>query len=156
MLVGVWILDYVYSSHCVNLNSVLSTVQIVQCERCTLQPWLDRAEGSVVCSHGVSSAQQVNLRSVGRKRFAHLSENLDEIHVDANIPWGEDTLFTLEFRVDDGGKYALHTCNNKYLSRSVLHYVLTYKHYLPYAYLYLTSRPINESDPTNILVFVFL
>ncbi|KAG8303240.1 Fascin [Homalodisca vitripennis] len=59
----------------------------------------------------------VNLRSVGRKRFAHLSENLDEIHVDANIPWGEDTLFTLEFRVDDGGKYALHTCNNKYLSR---------------------------------------
>lgn len=60
---------------------------------------------------------QVNLRSVGRKRFAHLSENFDEIHVDANVPWGEDTLFTLEFRVDDGGKYALHTCNNKYLSR---------------------------------------
>ncbi|GLH06603.1 Protein singed [Gryllus bimaculatus] len=59
----------------------------------------------------------VNLRSVGRKRFAHLSENLDEIHVDANIPWGEDTLFTLEFRADDSGKYALHTCNNKYLSR---------------------------------------
>jgi fascin 1/2 len=54
---------------------------------------------------------------VGRKRFAHLSENLDEIHVDANIPWGEDTLFTLEFRVDESGKYALHTCNNKYLSR---------------------------------------
>jgi fascin 1/2 len=60
---------------------------------------------------------QVNLRSVGRKRFAHLSENFDEIHVDANVPWGEDTLFTLEFRIDDGGKYALHTCNNKYLSR---------------------------------------
>nr|CAD7432963.1 unnamed protein product [Timema monikensis] len=60
---------------------------------------------------------QVNLRSVGRKRFAHLSENLDEIHVDANIPWGEDTLFTLEFRPDESGKYALHTCNNKYLSR---------------------------------------
>lgn len=33
------------------------------------------------------------------------------------MPWGEDTLFTLEFRIDDGGKYALHTCNNKYLSR---------------------------------------
>lgn len=59
---------------------------------------------------------QVNLRSVGRKRFAHLSENLDEIYVDANIPWGEDTLFTLEFRQDESGKYALHTCNNKYLS----------------------------------------
>lgn len=54
---------------------------------------------------------------MGRKRFAHLSENFDEIHVDANVPWGEDTLFTLEFRVDDNGKYALHTCNNKYLSR---------------------------------------
>lgn len=59
---------------------------------------------------------QINLRSVGRKRFAHLSENLDEIHVDANIPWGEDTLFTLEFHADQSGKYALHTCNNKYLS----------------------------------------
>ncbi|KAJ1527247.1 hypothetical protein ONE63_008772 [Megalurothrips usitatus] len=65
----------------------------------------------------LAARPQVNLRSVGRKRFAHLSENLDEIHVDANIPWGEDTLFTLEFRADDGGKYALHTCNNKYLSR---------------------------------------
>lgn len=58
---------------------------------------------------------QVNLRSIGRKRFAHLSESQDEIHVDANIPWGEDTLFTLEFRADDeqGGRYALHTCNNR-------------------------------------------
>lgn len=36
--------------------------------------------------------------------------------MDANVPWGEDTLFTLEFRADEGGKYALHTCNNKYLS----------------------------------------
>lgn len=58
----------------------------------------------------------MNLRSVGRKRFAHLSENLDEIHVDANVPWGEDTLFTLEFRQEENGKYAIHTCNNKYLS----------------------------------------
>lgn len=63
-----------------------------------------------------SCSSQVNLRSIGRKRFAHLSESLDEIHVDANVPWGEDTLFTLEFRADEGGKYALHTCNNKYLS----------------------------------------
>jgi fascin 1 len=56
----------------------------------------------------------VTLRSVGRKRFAHLSESLDEIHVDANVPWGEDTLFTLEFRDD---KYAVHSCNNRYLHR---------------------------------------
>ncbi|XP_075232061.1 fascin domain-containing protein singed isoform X1 [Lycorma delicatula] len=65
----------------------------------------------------LAARPQVNLRSVGRKRFAHLSESLEEIQVDANIPWGEDTLFTLEFRLDDGGKYALHTCNNKFLSR---------------------------------------
>ncbi|CAH1389345.1 unnamed protein product [Nezara viridula] len=65
----------------------------------------------------LAARPQVNLRSVGRKRFAHLSENLDEIHVDANIPWGEDTLFTLEFRSEEGGRYAIHTCNNKYLSR---------------------------------------
>lgn len=55
----------------------------------------------------------MNVRSIGRKRFAHLSESQDEIHVDANIPWGEDTLFTLEFRADEGGRYALHTCNNR-------------------------------------------
>lgn len=65
----------------------------------------------------LAARPQVNLRSIGRKRFAHLSDNLEEIHVDANIPWGEDTLFTLEFRLEESGKYALHTCNNKYLSR---------------------------------------
>ncbi|CAG9839656.1 unnamed protein product [Diabrotica balteata] len=64
----------------------------------------------------LAARPQMNLRSVGRKRFAHLSENLDEIYVDANVPWGEDTLFTLEFRLDESGKYAIHTCNNKYLS----------------------------------------
>ncbi|GBP30812.1 Protein singed [Eumeta japonica] len=66
----------------------------------------------------LAARPQVNLRSIGRKRFAHLSEAQDEIHVDANVPWGEDTLFTLEFRADEGGKYALHTCNNKYLSNA--------------------------------------
>ncbi|KAH8386842.1 hypothetical protein KR093_002877 [Drosophila rubida] len=64
----------------------------------------------------LAARPQVNLRSIGRKRFAHLSESQDEIHVDANIPWGEDTLFTLEFRAEEGGRYALHTCNNKYLN----------------------------------------
>ena len=57
---------------------------------------------------------QVNLRSLGRKRYAHLSEAGDEIQFDANVPWGEDTLFTLEFRDD---KYAIHSCNNFYLCR---------------------------------------
>jgi len=59
---------------------------------------------------------QVNLRSVGRKRFARLSEEKTEIQVEENVPWGENTLFTLEFREGDN-KYAIHTCNNMYLSR---------------------------------------
>ena len=33
--------------------------------------------------------------------------------MDATTPWGENTLFTLEFR---DGRYAVHTGNNKYLS----------------------------------------
>ncbi|XP_015512233.1 protein singed [Neodiprion pinetum] len=83
----------------------------------------------------LAARPQVNLRSAGRKRFAHLSAAQDEIHVDAPVPWGEDTLFTLEFRPSAmpdagttdgnstrseagiGGHYALHTCNNKYLAR---------------------------------------
>lgn len=59
---------------------------------------------------------QVNLRSVGRKRYAHLSDNQDEIHVEENVPWGEDTLFTLEFREEEH-KYAIHTCTNMYLQK---------------------------------------
>jgi len=58
----------------------------------------------------------VNLRSVGRKRYAHLSDEQDEIHVEENVPWGEDTLFTLEFREEEH-KYAIHTCTNMYLLR---------------------------------------
>lgn len=32
------------------------------------------------------------------------------------MPWGENTLFTLEFREEEN-KYAIHTCNNMYLMR---------------------------------------
>lgn len=64
----------------------------------------------------LAARPQTNLRSVGRRRFAHLSPLGDEIHVDANIPWGAATLFTLEFR-DDARHYAIHTANNRYLSR---------------------------------------
>lgn len=64
----------------------------------------------------MAARPQVNLRSMGRRRFAHLSEQGDEIHVNANIPWGSTTLFTLEFR-DDSRLYAIHTANNRYLSR---------------------------------------
>ena len=64
----------------------------------------------------LAARPQVNLRSVGRKRFAHLSESQEEIQVEENVPWGEDTLFTLEFR-EESNKYAVHTCTNMYLQR---------------------------------------
>lgn len=64
----------------------------------------------------LAARPQVNLRSVGRKRYAHLSDNQDEIHVEENVPWGEDTLFTLEFREEEH-KYAIHTCTNMYLQK---------------------------------------
>ncbi|XP_040571774.1 protein singed isoform X2 [Lepeophtheirus salmonis] len=64
----------------------------------------------------LAARPQVNLKSIGRKRFAHLSENQEEIHVEENVPWGEDTLFTLEFREGEN-KYAIHTCTNMYLQR---------------------------------------
>ena len=43
-------------------------------------------------------------------------EDQDEIHVVETVPWGEDTLFTLEFR-EGVNKYAIHTCNNQYLQK---------------------------------------
>jgi len=58
----------------------------------------------------------VNFRSVGRKRFARLSEEQTEIQVEDNVPWGEDTLFTLEFQ-EASNKYALHTFNSQYLAK---------------------------------------
>jgi len=64
----------------------------------------------------LAARPQVNLRSVGRKRFARLGEEQTEIQVVENVPWGENTLFTLEFR-EDQNKYAIHTCNNMYLMR---------------------------------------
>merc|ERR1712045_918527 len=64
----------------------------------------------------LAARPQVNLRSVGRKRFARLSEEQTEIQVEENVPRGENTLFTLEFR-EDLNKYAVHTSNNQYLMR---------------------------------------
>ena len=59
---------------------------------------------------------QVNLRSVERKRFARLSEDETVIEVVENVPWGNDTLFTLEFREEEK-KYAIHSSNNMFLRR---------------------------------------
>jgi len=65
----------------------------------------------------LAARPQVNLFSLGRKRYAHLSvPDQDEIWVEENVPWGEDTLFTLEFR-EEANKYAIHTCTNQYLQK---------------------------------------
>ncbi|XP_013793847.1 protein singed-like, partial [Limulus polyphemus] len=60
----------------------------------------------------LAARPQILLRSQGRRRYARLSTDMDEIQVDVNIPWGEDTLFTLEFH---DGKYAIHASNSRYL-----------------------------------------
>ena len=64
----------------------------------------------------LAARPQLNIRSLGRKRFAHLSEEQDQIWVNSNVPWGANTLFTLEFR-EDVKKYAIHTSTNRYLAR---------------------------------------
>ena len=55
---------------------------------------------------------QVNLRNVNRKRYAHLMN--EELQVTEVIPWGRDALIILHF---DNGKYALKTCDNRFLNR---------------------------------------
>lgn len=77
--------------------------------KCTSKPSL--SDDVLWCVH-LAVHPQVNLRNVNRKRYAHLRE--EEIHVDENIPWGEDALITLEM---NDGKYAVKTCDNRYLHR---------------------------------------
>jgi len=62
----------------------------------------------------IAARPQVNIKSIGRKRFARLSDNQTEIQVDENMPWGSDALFTLQF-VEESKRYAIHTSNSKYL-----------------------------------------
>ncbi|XP_051570349.1 fascin-2-like [Myxocyprinus asiaticus] len=56
---------------------------------------------------------QASLLSVARKRYAHLSTEVDELCMDSNIPWGVDSLVTLVYL---DGKYSLKTCDNRFLS----------------------------------------
>jgi fascin 1/2 len=57
---------------------------------------------------------QVNLRNVNRQKYARLDEVTSHIQVTEVIPWGQDSLITLEFR--DGG-YCVKPCDNRYLHR---------------------------------------
>nr|AUR53645.1 protein singed [Octopus vulgaris] len=57
---------------------------------------------------------QVNLKNVNRKVYARLAAEEGEIQFTEVIPWGQDCLIILKF-VE--GKYALVTCDNRYLHR---------------------------------------
>lgn len=55
---------------------------------------------------------QVNILSVARKRYAHLSSKVEEIAIDRDVPWGVDSLITLVFREHC---YHLQTSDNRFL-----------------------------------------
>ena len=60
---------------------------------------------------------QVSIRNLNRKRYAHLDTKGDPngcIQCDEPIPWGEDALITLEYK---DKKYAVRTCDNRYLQQ---------------------------------------
>lgn len=55
---------------------------------------------------------QVNIFSMTRKRYAHLSSKVDEIAIDRDVPWGVDSMITLVFREQ---RYHLQTSDNRFL-----------------------------------------
>lgn len=57
---------------------------------------------------------QVNLYSISRKRYAHLSvaQAREEMTIDRDVPWGVDSLVTLVYREQ---MYHLETCDNRFL-----------------------------------------
>ncbi|XP_062508148.1 fascin-like isoform X2 [Corticium candelabrum] len=60
---------------------------------------------------------QVNLRNVRRSTYLHLTAGQDGANVKEAIPWGQDSMITLEFDYSSG-KYALRMSNSKYLNEN--------------------------------------
>ena len=61
----------------------------------------------------LAMSPQINLRSVNRKTYAHLSDDGTEVRVNEDMAWGYDATITLEFY---DGKYAIRAANAKYLT----------------------------------------
>lgn len=57
---------------------------------------------------------QIHLRNVNRKRYARLNSETNELECTEITPWGADALVFLDF-VE--GKYALKSCDNRFLNR---------------------------------------
>ncbi|XP_055971349.1 fascin-2 [Sorex fumeus] len=55
---------------------------------------------------------QAHLHSIGRRRYAHLCREEDEMAVDSDMPWGVDALITLTFQ---DRRYCLRSCDSRYL-----------------------------------------
>lgn len=59
----------------------------------------------------IAAHPQCNMKSISRKRYVYLND--DELNANADIPWGHDSVITVEFQK---GKYALRDSQGRYLN----------------------------------------